>query len=1078
MPTPMPLQLLPEHHAKVGASLGYSSKKKFFGDLSKSGMVLPAGKLGNVYYHPCGSPQGSGGKSRFLAERERIASKYRGWRPTKYLVVLPSPTAQDEADLTCMSESTSGGALLRKELRRAGIHLSDVMVTYAHRFMLPRGVTSYGVQHMKDSRPYMQRDIQHCAPDVIIALGAAAIKALYGSSAKLDNVQGNVLDYQLTTNSGKVLHECKVVPTYSHLAFIGGHANISVFRSELRRAAELGASLYRARQFEKRFFVCETVKEVSDLCDLIEDESPPWIAFDTEFGNDVAREEFTYTLSVQLSWGENTAAFIKLRGQEEVFRPEVDLPSYEEALPLIYKKPERAKGSPASYRNYAAYCKKIEASVVWRQGHEYHFEHEGRYYKGGVKIHSVEEERAIWDRLHKLLSNRKWRLSAHHLRVDADQCYRNGCDIDERIADGLDTLLMHHLLYGDEQQGLDHLVRKYAAHYGAFWLGLEEWLDNTGSRNKHLQYGYRDIPLDILIPYALSDAAVTWTATEKLLEELNEPDNKKLKRLYFRQVAPASLHLLDIEREGIIVDEDRRAELRDFYQPIHDRLLARLRERINWPGFNPGSPEQIATLLFPNVDYKRKKQAPEGARTLDLEPICNTDKYPIPWDKLKAAGEEKFASPSTAAKTLELMYNQNRDIVELRLLRNISVINKFLSSYLKPQDVNEHGVVEDGKGFHCNIHGDGRVRTHLSQITSTGRLTSSKANLQTKPKKQEAAAFAAVIDCLYEMSVEDYEEAVERGEVEKVKVNKFASCFVAPEGYALIEADFKTAEVFVWAYASGDKELIALVDNGRDIHSETAAKSFNLPELADLEFAINALANGEVEVYKAWADGIKDKYGALRIAAKTVVFGVMYGRGAPALTAEINKVVKEPITVDVAQQIIDGISKAYPDAWDWLVENSEKAVEQEFIENVFGRRRYFQGASQMSEWDQASVKREAKNSPIQGTVGDLLLKSGIMLRKALKDLEAEGNPLDMKILLPIHDAFLFEVKYEDVPRAVEVIEECMGRRNTLPGTEFSLGVDIEIMPHRWSDKAYDPHKKDEKGVSMLDKFMCDMAVAA
>jgi DNA polymerase I-like protein with 3'-5' exonuclease and polymerase domains len=59
--------------------------------------------------------------------------------------------------------------------------------------------------------------------------------------------------------------------------------------------------------------------------------------------------------------------------------------------------------------------------------------------------------------------------------------------------------------------------------------------------------------------------------------------------------------------------------------------------------------------------------------------------------------------------------------------------------------------------------------------------------------------------------------------------------------------------------------------------------------------------------------------------------------------------------------------------------------------------------------------------------------------------------LDFRVLLPIHDALLFEVKNEHVDMFITVIKACMGTMNTIPGTNYSLGVDVEVM-ERWGEK--------------------------
>lgn len=179
----------------------------------------------------------------------------------------------------------------------------------------------------------------------------------------------------------------------------------------------------------------------------------------------------------------------------------------------------------------------------------------------------------------------------------------------------------------------------------------------------------------------------------------------------------------------------------------------------------------------------------------------------------------------------------------------------------------------------------------------------------------------------------------------------------------------------------------------------------------------------------------------------------MYGRSAGALAREIQA---QGVRIDLAgaQKIIDGLAKDFPVAWKWLQDGARFAVERGFIENAFGRRRYFSGSTELSSSEQASIGREAKNSRIQGTVADLLAQAGIKLYRMGQKIPRKN--LDLETLLPVHDAFLFEVKNEHVAAAVKLITMCMSDNNCIPGTKFKLGLDIEVRAHSWGDKGLKP----------------------
>ncbi len=909
-----------------------------------------------------------------------------GWRQCKYLLIIPSPARDDiAAGIGLKPGRAFAGKFLRSELAQAGISLEDVVVTHACRFALPEGINTYSQRHKNNSIPYLLADIENCNPLVIISCGSECLKSLFGKVAKLDTYRGDVMEYQ----------GIPVVPTVSPGFFLHEYAGIDIFRSELRRAKEIVDGVYDRRDIPHDYRILKTLTEVEAFCNELKDIPISHLAFDTEFGNDYAREEYGYTLSIQVSWGAGKAAYIMLRGEK------------------------------------------------------------------GAKIHTDDDYAKIVKLSGELIADVRYPPAGQHFRVDAEQMNRSGYNIDHRIPFAIDTMLIHHLLNGDEAAGLDHLCRKYFPQFGAYWSKLEAWLDQSKKRKKILAHGYRDIPLDILIPYSLADADLSWRLAELLSEELKK--HPRLHALYWQHVSYTSQHLLDVERQGLLVDEEARSQMREYYQPIYDAYVTKLRNKINWPNFNPASKHHLMTFLFSESQYKNKTDVvasanpPIGANLLTLDPLYNTDRYPRPWIEIQQKGDEKRFTPSTKAGVIELLAIERPRIEELKWLRYISVLGKFLSTYLAPVETNEFEVVKDGAGFANNIHQDGRVRTHLSQLTDTGRYRSYRCNLQTFPKKQEDVILGAVVEHTLGVPFKEYKKRIEPTyigedkleEWEQVHIPAFKTCIVAPPEHVLVEVDFKTAELFMWAYASGDNILIDILDSGRDLHSEVAAEHLSLPVYGQLAGLLEEFKKGNKAPYKAWVNDIKERFGAARTTAKAVLFGLIYGRSARALWREIKKSSPD-ITLEMCQAIIVGISSSYVVAWQYLCDNANKAVTDGFVESMFGRKRYFTESTRLSDQDKAAIGRQAKNMPIQSGVGDLLAKAGINFYNFRYKTKA-GMDIGYKCLLPIHDAFLFEVREDKLEQMKKVIQLCMSDRNCLPGTSYKLAVDIEVYK-KWGQK--------------------------
>ena len=252
----------------------------------------------------------------------------------------------------------------------------------------------------------------------------------------------------------------------------------------------------------------------------------------------------------------------------------------------------------------------------------------------------------------------------------------------------------------------------------------------------------------------------------------------------------------------------------------------------------------------------------------------------------------------------------------------------------------------------------GRIHTSFHQTsTATGRLSSSDPNLQNIPTRTEIG------------------ERIRRA-------------FVAPPGSVLIGADYSQIELRLLAHMSGDSALIAAFRDEKDLHRMTASRIFAIPE-----------------------EAVTDK---LRDAAKRINFGIIYGISPFGLARELG------IPRNEAKDYIDRFFAAYPRAKEFIDELIARATERGYAETILGRRRPLSHLKSNNVPRRNFDKRNAVNTPIQGSAADLIKLAMLKLDQLI-----ETETLTAKMLLQIHDELIFEVREDDASAAGEIIKRTM-----------------------------------------------------
>jgi len=216
--------------------------------------------------------------------------------------------------------------------------------------------------------------------------------------------------------------------------------------------------------------------------------------------------------------------------------------------------------------------------------------------------------------------------------------------------------------------------------------------------------------------------------------------------------------------------------------------------------------------------------------------------------------------------------------------------------------------------------------------------------------------------------------------------DEFRRCFVAEAGNVLVIADYSQIELRILAEVSDDPAFVTAFQKGEDLHRVTAATMYGVPM-------------GEVT---------KEQ----RSDAKRINFGLMYGRGARSLSAQLGT------DEERGRQLIDEYFANYPKVQRFLQRMANRAVRDRTLRTLAGRVRKF-GNGSVSD-DGGALRREAMNFPIQGASADIAKIALGYVREELEDLDA-------RLINCIHDEFVVECSEDVASDVSERMKEAMVR---------------------------------------------------
>lgn len=353
---------------------------------------------------------------------------------------------------------------------------------------------------------------------------------------------------------------------------------------------------------------------------------------------------------------------------------------------------------------------------------------------------------------------------------------------------------------------------------------------------------------------------------------------------------------------------------------------------------------------------------------------------------------------------------------------------------------------------------DGRIHCSFNQYGArTGRFSSENPNMQNIPSHNK--------------------------EIRKM--------FVASDGYVLMSSDYSQQEPKVMTQMCGDPKMIKAYQEGKDLYAEIAALSFNTTYENCLEFRPDGTTNSDGK--------------SRRSQAKSILLGVLYGRGVPSIAEQLGTTTKK------AQAIKDSVFKGFPAIPQFEEDSLDMAYEKGYVTTLWGRKRRlpdlqlpeyefkwkdgappdddlldFDLADEMSEPEVpediqrkylkklkncyfsqkrkifeeankegiwivdngakiADAQRQCVNSRIQGSAADMSKLAMILVGndKRLKEL-------GFRLLIPVHDELIAECPEENVKECSERFAQLMSEA-AKSALSIPIRCDVEITKAWYGD---------------------------
>lgn len=550
-----------------------------------------------------------------------------------------------------------------------------------------------------------------------------------------------------------------------------------------------------------------------------------------------------------------------------------------------------------------------------------------------------------------------------------------------------DTLLMHYLLDENVKHGLKELAWEHTD-MGGYDVPLDKYV------KEHKPDTYKDIPLEIIHPYAAADADVTLRAYQAMQPMI---EKEGLSFVHDNVMIPTQKILAMTEYNGVSIDV-----------PYLDKTIISYTERMAAQLAVVNNVPQVRQYEYDETHNLKKELEEHWVKSKTL-----SKKYPVFDDYVKVRLEKKpdmlkFSFNINSPNQLKELLIERMGLPILKktptggactdggVLEEYAKTNAFCESIAKFRTLS-HLKSTFLDGIKNRLTSKNKVHTdYYLWSTVTGRPSSRDPNLNNIPRTGTADDIKDIFCCDPDTDLQ---------------LNWLA------------EVDGAQAEFRMWINYAKDPQALYDLGMGIDIHKLMAAggKGRTIPR-----------GNLSPEQYY---DLIYDITKAERQAAKMVVFGLMYGRGAASVAKQLG------ISKAQAEVIIAAFFGRYTLAHRWLKTTVAYARRDGYSGSLFGRKRRLIDILATDSGKRSEAERQAVNAPIQSAASDLTFLAAIRIHRHLW-----AKNMKTRLVLTVYDSLIFNIPDEELQEMVQLMKIEMERK-PIDSIIVPLAAEISIGTH-------------------------------